>query len=159
MKEQDLLLPYRRIIKETKMNKKKVLFICTHNSARSQMAEGLLNALYGEFYQAYSAGSNPTEVSPYAIRVLKEIGIDISHHRSKSVNEFLGQEIDYVVTVCDRAQESCPFFPSAGVRLHQSFSDPANFTGGEEELLTKFRQTRDEIKNWLIKTFGTNLPT
>ena len=90
--------------------KKKVLFICTHNSARSQMAEGILRTLYGDRYEAYSAGTQPTKVNPYAIKVMSEIGIDISNHRSKSAEEFRGKEFDYVVTVCDNVKEACPFF-------------------------------------------------
>ncbi|MEO0072096.1 MAG: arsenate reductase ArsC [candidate division WOR-3 bacterium] len=134
--------------------KKKVLFICTHNSARSQMAEGLLNYLYGDKYEAYSAGTKPTVVNPYAIRVMHEIGIDITHHRSKSVQEFFDQDIDYVVTVCDHANETCPFFPGGRIKMHQGFKDPSSNGGSEEEILNEFRKIRDEIKNWLIETFG-----
>lgn len=130
-------------------NKKKVLFICTHNSARSQIAEGLLNYFYGDKYEAYSAGTQPTQVNPYAIKAMQEIGIDISRHRSKSVQEFLNQEIDYVITVCDSANETCPFFPSGKNRLHQSFRDPSSIVGSEEEILNGFRKIRDEIKNWI----------
>ncbi len=133
--------------------KKKILFICTHNSARSQMAEGLLNYLYGDKYEAYSAGTQPTEVNPYAIKVMQEIGIDISHHRSKSVQDFLNQDIDYVITVCDSANETCPFFPGGKIRLHQSFQDPSSFTGSEQDILNGFRNVRDEIKKWIKKNF------
>ncbi|MEO0084686.1 MAG: arsenate reductase ArsC [candidate division WOR-3 bacterium] len=137
------------------MNKQKVLFICTHNSARSQMAEGLLNHLYGDKYQAYSAGTQPTQVNPYAIKVMQEIGIDISQHRSKSVQEFLNEKFDYVITVCDRANETCPFFPNGKKRIHQSFPDPTSFIGisSEEESLNVFRQVRDKIKQWIQETF------
>jgi len=134
--------------------KRKVLFICTHNSARSQMAEGLLRTMYGDRYEAYSAGIKPTGVHPLAVRVMAEIGIDISHHRSKSVVEFLGAEFDYVVTVCDRAKESCPFFPGAREYIHVGFDDPAGFSGTEEESLSVFRRVRDEIKKWILETFG-----
>jgi arsenate reductase len=134
--------------------KRKVLFICTHNSARSQMAEGLLRTMYGDRYEAYSAGTKPTGVHPLAVRVMAEIGIDISHHRSKSVVEFLGAEFDYVVTVCDRAKESCPFFPGAREYIHVGFDDPAGFSGTEEESLSVFRRVRDEIKKWISETFG-----
>lgn len=134
--------------------KKKVLFICTHNSARSQMAEGLLNHLYGDKYEAYSAGTQPTMVNPYAIRVMREIGIDISHQRSKNVQEFLGQDIDYVVTVCDHAHETCPFFPGGRIKMHQGFKDPSSSMGSEKEILKEFRRIRDEIRDWLIETFG-----
>lgn len=134
--------------------KKRVLFICTHNSARSQMAEGLLKALYGDRYEVYSAGTYPTVVNPYAIKVMSEIGIDISEYKSKSIEDFIGMNIDYVVTVCDRAKETCPYFPGAKKYLHQSFEDPASYEGDEEEKLNKFRKVRDEIKEWIIKTFG-----
>ena len=103
----------------------KVLFICTHNSSRSQIGEGLLRALYGDRYEAYSAGTNPTRVNPYAIRVMKEIGIDISSQSSKSVDEFLYKKFDYVVTVCNHAKEECPMFPGARKYLHQDFEDPS----------------------------------
>ena len=109
--------------------KKKVLLICTHNSARSQMAEGLLNALYGNKYKAYSAGTKPSFVNPYAIEVMAEIGIDISKHRSKSIDEFQGITFDYVITVCDNAKATCPFSPGAGEYLHKSFDDPSDFNG------------------------------
>ncbi len=95
---------------------KKILFICTHNSARSHMAEGLMNALYSGRCRAFSAGTEPSAVNPYAVRVMQEIDIDISNHRSKSVDEFMDQDLDYVVTVCDHAKESCPFFRAAGNR-------------------------------------------
>lgn len=134
--------------------KKKVLFICTHNSARSQMAEGLVNARYGDRFEAYSAGIEPTRVHPLAIKVMAELGIDISHHRSKSIEEFLGQEFDYVVTVCDHAKETCPFVPGAKEYLHAGFPDPAAAEGTEEERLAAFRQVRDAISAWLEKTFG-----
>ncbi len=132
----------------------KVLFLCTHNSARSQMAEGLLRALYGDRYEVYSAGTHPTEVHPYAVRVMAEIGVDISPHRSKSVEELRGMEFDCIVTVCDRARESCPFFPGARRYIHRSFDDPASFRGTEEEILREFRRVRDEIREWIVETFG-----
>ena len=119
--------------------KKRVLFICTHNAARSQMAEGLLRALYGDRYEAFSAGTEPGRVSTGAIRAMAEIGIDISHHRSKSLTEFLDQEFDYVVTVCDHAKESCPYFPGGKKIIHQSFEDPSALTGTEEEIMAGFR--------------------
>jgi len=132
-------------------SKKRVLFLCTHNSARSQMAEGLLRTLYGSHYEAYSAGINPTNLNPYAVEVMKEIGIDISSHRSKNIEEFQGMNFDYVVTVCDYAKEACPFFP--GKKLHKGFEDPAGFQGTIEETLEVFRHTRDEIKQWIENTF------
>ena len=133
--------------------KKKVLFICTHNSARSQMAEGLLNALYGDRYKAYSAGIEPTKVNPYAVEVMAEIGIDLSRQRSKSIEEFREKNFDYVITLCDHAKEACPFFPGEKI-LHKSFEDPSKFKGTEEEILEETRRIRDEIKYWLEITFG-----
>jgi arsenate reductase (thioredoxin) len=139
------------------MNKKKVLFICTHNSARSQIAEGLLKNLYGDRFDAFSAGTKPSSVNPYAIEAMKEIGIDISNHRSKSMDEFRGTKIDYVITVCDNAKESCPFFPDGARYLHKSFNDPSQFKGTEEEILSAFRQIRNDIKEWIEKTFGQEI--
>ena len=136
--------------------KKNVLFICTNNSARSQMAEGLMNTLYGEKYVAYSAGIEPTKVNPYAIKAMAEIGIDISGHRSKSIQEFRTKHFDYVVTVCDNAKESCPFFPGDNV-LHKGFQDPSKFKGTDDEVLKKVRQVRDEIKDWIHETFGKEI--
>jgi arsenate reductase len=137
-----------------KQVKKKVLFICTHNSARSQIAEGMLNSLFGNKYQAYSAGTEPSVVIPHAIQVMAEIGIDLSKHRSKNINEFVGQKLDFVVTVCDRARETCPYFPGGIKRLHRSFEDPASFKGTEAERLSAFRRIRDEIRGWIEKVFG-----
>ena len=134
--------------------KKKVLFICTHNSARSQMAEGLLNAFYGDRYEAYSAGTDPSQVNPYAIKAMAEIGIDISFHRSKSLEEFRGKKIDYVVTVCDQAKGACPFFPGAREYLHKSFDDPSKFQGTNDEILARVREVRDEIRAWIEETFS-----
>lgn len=117
------------------------------------MAEGLLRHLYGDIYEVYSAGLEVTEVNPYAIRVMKELGIDISNHRSKSIEEFKGMVFDYVVTVCDSAKEKCPFFPGKRI-IHKSFEDPADFIGEEDEKLKIFRKVRDEIKEWIIDTFN-----
>lgn len=127
------------------MSKKNVLFLCTHNSARSQMAEGLLRKLSGQRYAVQSAGIRPTQVNPLAIQVMKEIGIDISNHRSKSIDEFQGTSFDVVVTVCDHAKETCPFFPGKNV-LHQGFRDPITYE--------EFQQVRDEIKQWIIENFN-----
>jgi len=132
--------------------RKRVLFICTHNSARSQMAEALLNALKGDRYEAYSAGIKPGEINPYAVKAMAETGIDISKHRSKSIEEFRGKSFDYVVTVCDLAKEACPFFPGERI-LHKDFKDPSEFKGTESEILEKVREVRDEIKDWIEKTF------
>lgn len=133
--------------------KKSVLFICTHNSARSQMAEGFLRHLYGDRYEVASAGTIASRVNEYAIKVMKEVGIDISNHRSKSVEEFKGRNFDYVITVCDHAKETCPFFPGK-VHIHKNFEDPAAATGTDEKKLMVFRKVRDEIKTWIEENFG-----
>jgi len=133
------------------MKKKKVLFLCTHNSCRSQIAEGFLNYLYKDRYQAFSAGVEKTCVNPYAIEVMRDIGIDISDHRSKTINEFKDNYFDIVVTVCDHAREVCPFFPGKKV-IHKGFMDPSE-EGNIEEILNRFRKTRDEIKNWIKEEF------
>jgi arsenate reductase len=117
------------------------------------MAEGLTNALLGGRYEASSAGTEQTRVKPQAIEVLSELGIDISHHRSKTIDEFRGTQFDVVVTVCDNAKETCPFFPGKKV-VHKSFADPSSADGSEEEKLEAFRQVRDEIKAWLLDTFS-----
>ena len=139
---------------ERSVNKVRVLFVCTHNSVRSQMAEGLLNALHGERCEARSAGTKPTRVSSHAVSAMKEIGIDISGRRSKSIEEFRDVPFDYVVTVCDSARESCPLFPEGGEHLHRGFTDPGNVIGDEEKRMAAFRRTRDEIKEWIERTFG-----
>ena len=133
------------------MSKRKVLFLCTHNSARSQMAEGLLRALKGEGYEAFSAGVSPTQVDPDAIRAMAEIGIDISGQRSKGMGEIKDIRFDIIVTVCDSTREACPFFPRAIVQVHRSFDDPAAYEG--EARLTAFRRVRDEIKEWIEGSF------
>jgi arsenate reductase (thioredoxin) len=126
--------------------KKRVLVLCTGNSARSQMGEGLWRREGGDRYEVFSAGTNPTRVRPEAIAAMREIGIDISRQRSKSVDEFAGQSFDYVVTVCDSARDTCPVFP-AGRQLHWSLEDPAAVRGTEEERLAAFRRIRDELLN------------
>lgn len=139
------------------MDKKKILFVCTQNSARSQMAEGLLRALYGNRYEVFSAGTNPFRVNPFAIEAMKLGGIDISNHRSKSIDEFIDMGIDYAVTVCDSAKETCPYFPSAKVLLHHSFSDPAAVTGSDEAILAEFERVRDEIKEWIEESIAAQV--
>ncbi|KYK21088.1 ArsC family transcriptional regulator [Thermoplasmatales archaeon SG8-52-4] len=134
------------------MDKKKVLFLCTNNSCRSQIAEGLLNSIYRDRFKAYSAGINPTKVNPYAVEVMKEIGIDLSKQYSKNIEEFKGKNFDFVVTVCDNAKEACPFFPGEKI-IHKSFEDPASFYGNIEDILDIFRKTRDNIKTWIIDIF------
>lgn len=128
---------------------KKVLILCTGNSARSQMAEGLLKHIAPGEYEVSSAGTKPSVVRPEAIRALAEIGIDISGNRSKSVDEFADREIDYVLTVCDDARENCPYFPAKTKLIHHSFADPAAVEGDEETRLNAFRAARDEIKTYL----------
>jgi len=130
--------------------KKRVLFFCTGNSCRSQMAEGLLRHLAGNRFEVFSAGIAPSVVNPYAIKVMAEIGIDISQHRSKSIGEFRGGSFDYVITVCDNARESCPFFPAAKKQLHWGFPDPANADGTPEQILAVYRTVRDSIKEKII---------
>lgn len=128
---------------------KRVLILCTGNSARSQMAEGLLRHLAADRFEVASAGVAPGHVRPEAIEVMRELGIDISHHRSKSVDEFQGQEFDYVITVCDNANEQCPVFPGRTKRIHWSFEDPAAAQGDERTRLGVFRRVRDEISERL----------
>ncbi len=130
----------------------RVLILCTGNSARSQMAEALLQHDAGEKIEVFSAGTNPSHVRQEAIEVMREIGIDISGHRSKSVGEFLGQEFAYVITVCDRANEQCPIFPGKTRRIHWPLEDPAQATGSPEEIREVFRRSRDEIDR-LVKEF------
>jgi arsenate reductase len=131
------------------MDKKRVLILCTGNSARSQMAEGLLRHDAGERFDVESAGTKPGIVRPEAIAALKELGIDISGHRSKHVDEFEGRNFDYVITVCDSAKESCPVFFGAAKRLHRSFDDPAAWAGSEELRLVMFQRVRDELRAYL----------
>jgi arsenate reductase len=133
--------------------KKKVLFLCTHNSARSQIAQGLMNNLLSESYEAFSAGTYATSVNPFAIAVMKEIGIDISKHYSKNFDIYFNDEFDYVVTVCDNAKEGCPYFPGGKEQFHKGFEDPASFFGTDEEKLDKFREVRDKIKDWILDYF------
>jgi arsenate reductase len=130
----------------TRENKLRVLILCTGNSARSQMAEGLLRHVGGTRYEVFSAGTKPVGMNPVAIEVMREEGIDISKQRSKSVAEFAGQEFATVITVCDNAAEECPVFPGAPQRVHWSLTDPAAVSGTKEEKLEAFRQVRDELE-------------
>ncbi len=139
------------------MDKKKVLFVCTQNSARSQMAEGLLRALHGDHYEVFSAGTSPFRVNPFAFEAMQKAGIDISSHRSKSIDEFIDKDIDCAVTVCDGAKENCPYFPHAKLLLHHSFSDPAAVTGSDEAILAEFERVRDEIRTWLEEAIASKL--
>ena len=137
------------------MDKTTVLFLCTGNSARSQMAEAFLRKYGGEAFEAYSAGLEPKDINPYTRRVMQEIGLDLSGHRSKSVTEYMGKKFfSYLITVCDQAEKNCPTtFPGVGQRLHWSFEDPAAFVGSDADTLQKFREIRDQIeqrvKAWL----------
>jgi arsenate reductase (thioredoxin) len=128
------------------MKKAKVLFLCTHNSARSQMAEGLLRHLAGDRFEVMSAGTEATHIRPQAVRAMDELGIDISAHESKPLDRYVGQPFDYVITVCDQANEACPVFPGVRRRLHWSFEDPAQASGTEEERIRVFRSVRNAIK-------------
>jgi arsenate reductase len=129
--------------------KRRVLILCTGNSARSQIAEGLLRELAGTQFDVFSAGTKPSVVNPLAIQVMQECGIDISSHRSKHLNVFIDQPFDYVITVCDDAAEACPVFPGRARRIHWSFPDPAAVTGSQAERLRAFRQVRDAIESHL----------
>jgi len=135
-------------------HKKRVLFICTHNSARSQMAEGFLRRVAGDRFDVYSAGTEATHVRPQAIEVMAEIGIDISGQTSKTLQQYLPERWDYVITVCDDANESCPVFPGTSDRSHWSFPDPSKATGTDAERLQVYRDVRDQIAR-RIRTFAS----
>lgn len=130
-------------------DKKRVLILCTGNSARSQMAEGLLRHIAGDRFDVYSAGTIASFVRPQAIRAMDEIGIDIGPHRSKSVDKFAGQSFDHVITVCDNAKQNCPIFTGKTERIHWSFDDSAEATGSEDDVMNVFRRVRDEIRRRL----------
>jgi arsenate reductase len=136
-----------------KETRKRVLFVCTHNSSRSQMAEGLLRALKGDRYEVFSAGTEPKGVHAGAVAAMAEIGIDLSAHRSKGIGEFQVMSFDEVVTVCDHARESCPVFLGGGLKRHQGFEDPSAATGGQADVLAVFRRVRDEIQAWIEETY------
>jgi arsenate reductase len=127
------------------VSKQRILFLCTHNSARSQMAEGLLRRLGGDRFEAYSAGTEATHVRPLAIEAMAELGIDVVGQESKTLDRYLGEPFDAVITVCDQASEACPVFPGAKRRLHWSFPDPSKARGTREEQLAVYRQVRDDI--------------
>ncbi|MEO8393081.1 MAG: arsenate reductase ArsC [Chloroflexota bacterium] len=135
--------------------KMRVLILCTGNSARSQMAEGLLRHLNGERVEVFSAGSKPSRVNPYAIETMRQRGIDISGQRSKHLSEYLNQPFDFVITVCDQAAETCPIFPGSAQRIHWSFPDPAAVEGSDDEILAAFEQVRDDLegklREWMDK--------
>ena len=132
--------------------KEKVLFLCKQNSIRSQIAEALLKSIHGEYYDVYSAGSNPTNVNPQAIIVMSEIGIDISANRSKSLKIFETFRFDHVVTLCEDGQ-TCPLFMGGKIYLHKSIKDPSKVEGTDHDRVVAFRRTRDEIREWIGKTF------
>ena len=132
-------------------NKKKVIFICKNNSGRSQMAEALLKNTYENYYEVYSAGSEPLEINPLTIEVLSEIGIDISQNKSKSLEKFQGQEFDYVVSLCEEG--ACPIFIGGKTHIHQGFPDPREFKGDDKTRLESFRNLRDGIQGWIKKEF------
>ncbi|MFC1558841.1 arsenate reductase ArsC [candidate division KSB1 bacterium] len=136
-------------------SKKNILFLCTGNSCRSQMAEGIMRQYYSDEFDVFSAGTNPSSLNPHAVSVMNETGIDISSHSSKSVELYLDKSFDYVITVCDDAKETCPVFPG-GVdkKLHWSFEDPADAEGSDEEISEIFREVRDLIKNKITSYFG-----
>lgn len=136
--------------------KPKILVLCTANSARSQMGEGLFRSEVGDRFDVYSAGTRATFVRPEAIAVMAELGIDLSAHRSKTIDEFLGEEFTYVVTVCDNANESCPVFPGTTQRIHWGLDDPAALAGSEEERHAAFRHVREELHG-LVKGFAAQL--
>lgn len=138
----------------TGQDKIKILFLCTGNSCRSQMAEAWLRELGGDAFEVYSAGLEPHGVNPYTINVMQEAGIDMGSHRSKHLNEFISEaDFDYLITVCGNADERCPVFPGMGTRLHWPFEDPAAFVGPDDEKSAVFRDVRDQIKakiqSWL----------
>lgn len=137
------------------MTKTKILFICTANAARSQMAEGLLRTRYGDRYEVYSAGTRKSKVSTRAIAVMQEIGIDISHHASKTIDDVAGIPFDLAITLCDNAHAICPVVRNAKKTIHRGFDDPHLLPGTEDELLDGYRRVRDEIAEWIDTTFGT----
>jgi len=128
---------------------KRVLILCTGNSARSQMAEAFLKRITFNRVEVFSAGTNPVSINNFAVRVMKEVGINIAQNRSKSVNEFYHDRFDFVITVCDEAREKCPVFQGSHTKIHKSFDDPASFKGSDAEKLAVFRNVRDQIKDWL----------
>lgn len=135
-----------------------VVFVCTHNSARSQMAEGYLRHAHGDRFQAFSAGTERTHVRPLAIRAMQELDIDISGHTSKTLDDLAGLDKDYVVTVCDNAREACPIVTARQAVMHESFPDPSAATGTDEERLEQFRSVRDALIRWIDHTFAGKAP-
>lgn len=138
---------------ESSGDKDTVLFLCTHNSARSQMAEGLLRDRHGDRYEVHSAGTEATRVRPLAIEVMQEIGIDISGHTSKTLDDIDDQSFDLVITVCDQAREACPHLPARKQSFHAGFEDPSSASGTQEEQRAVFRRVRDALADWITDTF------
>lgn len=136
------------------MAKTSVLFVCTHNSARSQMAEGLLRDRYGDQYDVYSAGTERTHVRPLATAVMEEVNVDLSDHHSKTIDDLGDRTFDVVVTVCDAAREACPYLPAEEENLHRSFEDPSSAQGTDEERRAVFRRVRDALADWIDETFA-----
>ena len=134
-----------------------VLFVCTHNSSRSQMAEGLLRDRYGDRYEVHSAGTEPGGVNPFAVAVMDEIGINLSGHTSDHVDLYTDRSLDIVVTVCDDAAEHCPYIPAERQNLHRGFDDPSAVTGTDEEKRAAFRRVRDELAEWIDATFAESV--
>ena len=130
---------------------KNVLILCTGNSCRSQMAEGWLRFLLGEKVNVYSAGTHPERVNPFAIEAMKDVGIDISHHESNKIDDYMRLKFDFIITVCDNAKERCPYFPGHSKKIHHSFFDPANATGTDSDQLKVYIEVRDKIKEYLQK--------
>ena len=131
-----------------------VLFVCTHNSARSQMAEGLLRDRYGDQYDVYSAGTERTHVRPLATSVMEEVNVDLSDHHSKTIDDLGDRTFDVVVTVCDAARKACPYLPAEEKNLHRSFEDPSAAQGSKEERRAVFRRVRDALADWIDETFA-----
>lgn len=136
--------------------KQRILFLCTHNSCRSQMAEGLVNHYLGDRFQAFSAGTEATRVNLLAIRAMAQLGINITHHTSKTLTRFAGQKFDYVITLCGDANEQCPLFFGGVERIHMGFPDPATASGTDDEILQEFCHVRDEIKTKLLEFFNSD---
>jgi arsenate reductase (thioredoxin) len=132
--------------------KQRAIFVCTHNSARSQMAEGMLRAWAGDRFEAFSAGTEATRVRPEAITVMQEIGIDIGAHTSKTLDPFMGESFDWLITVCDQARETCPVVPGVAQKAHWSVDDPSSVDGDEEARLDAFRVAREHLRD-LVRTF------
>lgn len=153
-----IVVPKKPSIKENK-RVKRVLFLCTGNSCRSQMAEGIANHYLKGMIEAKSAGVEPTSLNPYAVKVMAENGIDISHHTVNCPEDFIDIDFDYVITLCDQAKESCPVFLNAGKarKIHWSFPDPAKFKGSEEEILAMFRKIRDDLCDKIVNSLFMNL--